>query len=496
MELEGRQVLVLGLGDTGLSMARWLVKRGANVRVADSRAEPPQAAALFAELPGVPLATGQFTDETVTGADLIALSPGIDRREMPIAKAITRGIPVIGDVELFAQALPSLVSNDSKAESGKASQASGLAKPVAGHAAGDTRSTTRAAVKPIPPKIVAITGSNGKSTVTAMAGAMCLAAGLDTVVAGNIGLPVLDALAAIEAGARWPEVFVLELSSFQLESTVSLAPDAAAMLNLTEDHMDRYDGLTDYAAAKARVFHGKGAQVLNRDDRFSMGMARAGRTILTFGRDAPREAHEWGLGSSPQWLMHGTKRLLPVEALPVKGLHNAANALAAHALCHALGLPDESTVTALEAFPGLPHRLQRVGEIDGVMFYDDSKGTNVGATVAALTGMEQTVVLIAGGEGKGQDFSPLAAAVAARARAVVLIGRDAARIGRALAGTGVHVENAANMEGAVRSAYALARPGDAVLLSPACASFDMFRNYAHRGAAFVAAVGELERRRH
>src|SRR4030095_7011782 len=195
------------------------------------------------------------------------------------------------------------------------------------------------------------------------------------------------------------------------------------------------------------------------------------------------------------WLMHGTKRLLPVEALPVKGLHNAANALAAHALCHALGLPDESTVTALEAFPGLPHRLQRVGEINGVMFYDDSKGTNVGATVAALTGMEQTVVLIAGGEGKGQDFSPLAAAVAARARAVVLIGRDAARIGRALGATGVHVENAANMEGAVRSAYALARPGDAVLLSPACASFDMFRNYAHRGAAFVAAVGELERRR-
>jgi len=267
------------------------------------------------------------------------------------------------------------------------------------------------------------------------------------------------------------------------------------MLNLTEDHMDRYDGLADYAAAKARVFHGKGAQVLNRDDRFSMGMARAGRTILTFGREAPREGHEWGLSGSPQCLMHGTRRLLSVEALPVKGLHNAVNALAAHALCHALGLPDESTVRALESFTGLPHRLQKVGALEGVVFYDDSKGTNVGATVAALTGMDETVVLIAGGEGKGQDFSPLAAAVASRARAVVLIGRDAARIELALGGTGVRIENARDMVEAVQSAYALARPGDAVLLSPACASFDMFRNYAHRGTAFVAAVGELARRR-
>src|SRR5262245_3415036 len=480
MELKGRQVLVLGLGDTGLSMARWIQRRGANVRVADSRAEPPQAAALSAELPDIVLTTGHFTDETVSGADLIALSPGIDRREAPIAKAIARGIPVVGDVELFAQALPSLVPHDSRAEPGKATRASGLSESAA---------------KPVLPKMLAITGSNGKSTVTAMAGAMCRAAGLNTVVAGNIGLPVLDALAAIEAGATLPQVFVLELSSFQLESTVSLAPDAAAMLNLTEDHMDRYNGLADYAAAKARVFHGKGAQVLNRDDRFSMGMARAGRTILTFGRKAPREAHEWGLSRSPQWLMHGTKRLLAVEALPVKGLHNTANALAAHALCHALGLPDESTVSALETFPGLPHRLQKVGELDGVVFYDDSKGTNVGATVAALTGMEQTVVLIAGGEGKGQDFSPLAAAVASRARAVVLIGRDDARLELALGGTGVRIENARYMVEAEQSAYALARPGDAVLLSPACASFDMFRNYAHRGTAFVAAVGELARRR-
>ena len=317
MELKGRKVLVLGLGDTGLSVARWLVKRGADVRVADSRAAPPHAGRLARDVPTVELACGPFTDETLRSAELIALSPGIDRRKAPIAKAIARGVPMAGDVELFAQALQTL----------------------------DTRHSTLDI-----PKVLAVTGSNGKSTVTAMAGAMCRAAGQETVVAGNIGVPVLDALAAIEAGAKVPQVFVLELSSFQLESTASLAPDAAAMLNLTEDHMDRYDGLADYAAAKARVFHGKGVQVLNRDDRWSMGMARAGRTILTFAREAPRAENEWGIAgsSSSPWLMHGVKRLVAAQALPVKGLHNAANALAAHALCHALGLPDEPTAAALE----------------------------------------------------------------------------------------------------------------------------------------------------
>jgi UDP-N-acetylmuramoylalanine--D-glutamate ligase len=302
-------------------------------------------------------------------------------------------------------------------------------------------------------------------------------------------LPVLDALTAVESAAQAPQVFVLELSSFQLESTATLVPAAAAMLNLTEDHMDRYHGLADYAAAKARVFNGNGVQVLNRDDRWSMGMARAGRTILTFGRAAPRTDHEWGIaGDTIPALAHGTTPLLALDKLSVRGLHNAANALAAHALCHALGLPDAPAAAALASFTGLPHRLQYVGETGGVTFYNDSKGTNVGATVAALTGMEQPVVLIAGGDGKGQDFAPLAAAVAGRARAVVLIGRDAPLIARALAGTGVRIEYAAGMEEAVGGACALARPGDAVLLSPACASYDMFRNYVHRGEAFMAAV--------
>ncbi len=460
LELKDRKVVVLGLGDTGLSMARWLARRGASLRVADSRAAPPHAARLARELPQAKLAAGAFSDATLAGADLIAISPGIDRREAPIAAAIRRGVPVVGDVELFAQALKTLIPHPSSL---------------------------------IPPKVVAVTGSNGKSTVTAMAGEMCRAAGRATVVAGNIGVPVLDALAAIEEGAPVPEVFVLELSSFQLESTRSLEPDAAAVLNVTEDHLDRYDGMDEYAAAKARVFAGGGARVLNRDDPRSLGMARTGRAPLTFGLSAPRGEDEWGIavdGDRPI-LAHGARRLMAVDELPLAGLHNAANALAAHALAHAIGLPDAPLADALRRFEGLPHRMRKVAEIAGVAWYDDSKGTNVGATVAALSGMTRPAVLIAGGDGKGQDFSPLAPAVKARARAVVLIGRDAPLIERAVAGSGVPIEHAGDMEEAVAKASAAARPGDAVLLSPACASYDMFRDYVQRAEVFAAAVRRL-----
>jgi len=455
VDLKGRKVLVLGLGDTGLSMTRWLTRRGAQVRVADSRAEPPHAATLARELPQVRLATGAFTRETLSGADLIAVSPGIDRRERVLAEAVSRGVPLVGDVELFAQAI-----------------------------AADARFGGS--------KVIAVTGSNGKSTVTAMAGAMCRAAGRATVVAGNIGVPVLEALAGIEAPAAVPDMFVLELSSFQLESTGSLRPDAATVLNLTEDHLDRYDSMTDYAAAKAHVFAGSGVQVLNRDDRWSTGMARAGRTTFTFGRSAPRAGSEWGIAPDrgAGTLARGAHPLMPVDELPLAGLHNALNALAAHALVHAVGLPD-SAMDALRGFQGLPHRVQKVAEIGGIAFYDDSKGTNVGATVAALTGMGRSVVLIAGGEGKGQDFAPLAPAVNRHARAVMLIGRDAPLIERALAASGARLERARDMQEAVDAAFRAARPGDAVLLSPACASFDMFRDYRHRGEAFVAAVRRL-----
>jgi UDP-N-acetylmuramoylalanine--D-glutamate ligase len=340
--------------------------------------------------------------------------------------------------------------------------------------------------------VLAITGSNGKSTVTAMAGDICSAAGRRTVVAGNIGLPVLDAWSEIEAGAPLPEVFVLELSSFQLESTASLAPSAATVLNLSEDHMDRYDAIADYAAAKARIFAGAGTQVLNRGDAWSMRMREAALPCVTFGLDAPPAEADWGVRGDV--LVHGGETLMSVDELPVTGLHNAANALAALALSDAIRIPREAALKALRAFRGLPHRVEHVADIRGVGFYDDSKGTNVGSTVAALQGMRRPAVLIAGGDGKGQDFSPLAPAVSQRARAVVLIGRDAALIRQAVAGCGVPLIDAKDMEEAVREAYRAARPGDVVLLSPACASFDMFRNYGHRAEVFVAAVRSLERR--
>ena len=319
---------------------------------------------------------------------------------------------------------------------------------------------------------------------------MCAAAGLDTVVAGNIGMPVLDALSEIESGRVMPAAFVLELSSFQLESTAGLSTDAAAMLNLSPDHLDRYDDIDAYTAAKARVFAGGGAQVLNRDDARSTAMALPERAVYRFGLDAPQGEREWGIAQRDgrQWLAHGAEKLMAVEELPVAGLHNAANALAAGALARAIGIADAPIAAALRDFKGLPHRVERVGAVGEVVFYDDSKGTNVGATVAALRGFAQPVVLIAGGDGKGQDFGPLREPVARHARAVVLIGRDREQIAAALDGCGVPCERAADMEQAVRMALAASRSGDAVLLSPACASFDMFKSYSHRGAVFADAV--------
>ena len=455
--LRGRKVLVLGLGDSGWSMTRWLARQGAVLSVADTRAAPPHASLLARELPEVRLRTGVFQREDFAAAEMIAVSPGIDPRVGELAAAIRRGMPVAGDVELFAQAL-----------------------------------RERSDVL----EVIAITGSNGKSTVTAMCGAICAAAGRDTVMAGNIGLPVLDLLTQIEDGRALPDTLVLELSSFQLETIASLAPLAAAMLNLSEDHLDRYHSYADYAAAKARIFSGGGVQVLNRDDAHSLAMARAAgaaHEVVTFGLSAPHTDHEWGLRGAAPVLAHGEITLMPIAELPVAGLHNAANALAAGALCHAAGVPHGAMADALRAFKGLPHRVEKINEINGVTFFDDSKGTNVGATVAALSGLQQPVVLIAGGDGKGQDFSPLAA-VAARARAVVLIGRDADAIARVLEPAGVALLRAGDMFEAVDSAYRAAQPGDAVLLSPACASYDMFRSYVHRAEVFVQAVSQLARR--
>jgi len=457
MELAGRNALVLGLGVSGLSMARWLRHCGARVRVADTRAAPPCAAQLRRESPDLRVDIGALRRDSFEDAELIAISPGVSLAEPLVETAAGRGVPVVGDIELFAQALPEICAA----------------------------------------KVLAITGSNGKSTVTEMTGALCRQAGLRTVVAGNIGLPVLDVLlelvTATDASQREPEVFVLELSSFQLETTSSLDAHVAACLNLSEDHLDRYRTMPAYAQAKARIFRGSGIQVLNRQDVWSRSMALAERTVFTFGLDAPSGERQWGLvdHAGDTWLAQGDQELMAVSRLRVTGLHNAANALAALALTRAIELPYDALLLALSRFEGLPHRVQKIGEIDGIAFYDDSKGTNVGATLAALNGMRQKVVLIAGGDGKGQDFTPLKSAVAARARAVVLIGRDGERIASSIQSSGVPVQLARDMDEAVRLSLAAAREGDAVLLSPACASFDMFRDYEHRAQVFVRAVQEL-----
>jgi len=352
MDWNGKRVLVLGLGDTGLSMTRWLARHGARVSVADTRTAPPHSRTLAAGHPDITLAAGPWRADLFRDADAIAISPGLDRREPLVADALARGIPVVGDIEIFARALP-VVTREKQA---------------------------------VKPRVLAITGSNGKSTVTAMAGEVSSAAGRRTVVAGNIGLPVLDALTEIEGGAAMPHVFALELSSFQLESTSSLDADAATVLNVTEDHLDRYDGLAAYAAAKARIFQGRGAQVLNRADSRSMSMARGEHAAVTFGIDRPASERDWGLRGNAM-LAHGAVSLMPASELSVAGLHNAANALAALALGDAIGLPAEAMLEGLRRFRGLLHRLESVGEICGIAFYDDSKGTNVGATVAALSGM-------------------------------------------------------------------------------------------------------------
>lgn len=443
--LKNKRVLVLGLGESGLSALRWLSAQGANVAALDTRACPPNATVVEVELPNVNMHLGAFDAEILSLADMIVVSPGISLQEPAIQVALEAGVPVVGDVELFAQ----------------------------------YRSASA--------KVIAITGANGKTTVTTLVGKMCKAAGLKTIVAGNIGLPVLDLL-----NMEVPDVYVLELSSFQLETTSSLVADAATMLNLTEDHMDRYADITAYAAAKARIFYNAKQQVLNRDDAWSMIMERPSLALRTFGLDA--DSLEFCVDNDNQaiWLSEGERHLVNVSDLYIKGAHNASNALAALALCRAIGLEYAPLLNALYNFKGLPHRVEWVAEIDNVDYYNDSKGTNVGATCAALAGLAEKVVLIAGGDGKGQDFTPLQSPVKSNARAVVLIGRDAELIEKVLLDTAVPMYRAHDMQEAVVIAKRIAKADDAVLLSPACASFDMYKNYIDRAESFVDAVKQLE----
>ncbi|MRW91624.1 UDP-N-acetylmuramoyl-L-alanine--D-glutamate ligase [Duganella sp. FT80W] len=549
MIYEGKNALVLGLGESGLAMALWLARSGARVRVADTRESPDRLPALRAAVPDVEFVAGPFGAALLDGVDFVTVSPGLapGRELAEIAPAAAAaGIEVWGEIELFAQALEAL-----KAERGYA------------------------------PKIIAITGTNGKTTVTTLVGQLCERAGKTVRVAGNISPAALDVLrevldaagpapaaapaadaaapAATDAAAlaaataqageavaqpaaaptaaspsALPDIWVLELSSFQLQTTFTLEADAATVLNVTQDHLDWHGDMPSYAAAKHRIFAANTVRVLNRDDATTMRMASATGTNVTFGTDAPTLRDDLGLNNERGVLWLATaipaeeegepkkrkkndpppppvecivKNLMPADALQIRGIHNAANALAALALCRAIDLPLAPLLHGLREYRGQPHRVELVGAINDVEYYDDSKGTNVGATVAALNGLgkafagdNQRLLVILGGDGKGQDFAPLAEPMQRYARAALLIGRDAAQIRAAL-------ELAAREQGAllpyeledcgtdlpqaVKRASELAQAGDAVLLSPACASMDMFKNYAHRAQVFIDTVRDI-----
>jgi len=492
MNFSGKHVLVLGLGESGLAMAHWLLRAGAQLRVADTRETPDRLPALMAMGGQIEFVAGPFNDELLDGVDYVALSPGLspllELKEIAAA-ANERQIPLWGEIEFFAQALVSLKEERAYA-----------------------------------PRVIAITGTNGKTTVTSLVGLLCERAGLRTRVAGNISPAVLDVLRDDLEKDALPDVWVLELSSFQLHSTLSLQADVATVLNITQDHLDWHGSVSAYCADKAKIFADKTIQVLNRDDALVMAMAKSQAQVVTFGLEEPEIIGDLGLLNEHGmgWLVTATPaedapvvtsrrkkkdaeempllitRLMPTDALQIRGQHNAANALAALALCRGIGLTFAPLLHGLREYKGEPHRVELINTIAAVDYIDDSKGTNVGATVAALKGLgqqsdspEKRIVLIAGGEGKGQDFSPLADAVERYAKKVILIGKARPEIRLALEVTQVECEDVDDLDLAVQAAANTAQPGDIVLLSPACASLDMFRNYAHRAEVFVNAVREV-----
>ena len=439
------RTLVVGLGKTGLSVARYLSRQGVSVAIVDSRDQPPELERSRSELPAdVALFLGGFHPDAFERAEQIVISPGVSMQQPEIAAALARQVPVIGDIELFAQA----------------------------------------ATAPV----IAITGSNGKSTVVTLLSAMARHAGIEVRTGGNIGTPALDLLTDNE-----PDLYVLELSSFQLETLHSLRPQAAVVLNVSDDHLDRYRDLQDYANAKQVVYQNAGLQVVNLDDSIAATLADGQRPLVGFTGQAPA-AGNYGLlqHAGECWLARGATPIMPVASIRMAGRHNHLNALAALALGEAAGLPLTAMVETLAEFQGLPHRMQYLHEYNGVRWFNDSKGTNVGATLAAIDGVDGKVVLIAGGDGKGADFSPLVNVMQRKGQGAVLIGKDASLLETALQGV-VPVRQAVNMTQAVGFAAEMAQPGDCVLLSPACASTDMYRNFEARGDIFMQAVQELVR---
>jgi len=482
--------LVLGCGSSGLASVRFLRRRGWQVALADTREAPASLSQLQTEFPEVPFTGGALPEGLVSDIDMLVMSPGLSLEHSLasplVKKARELGKDIVGEIELFARELKHL-------------------KEQRGYS----------------PKLVGITGTNGKTTTTRLVGLMAAQAGLKVCVAGNIGPNAVSELDRLLEEENLPELWVLELSSFQLATTTSLELDAAAFLNLTQDHVDWHGSMAEYEQAKRRIFSATTVRVLNRDDAVTLRSAEGEVPVRTFGVSAPKNPGEYGLTQADglSWLsmmpaVFGKSRhrslllsddpvslqcMMPVDALKIRGQHNAMNALAALALSDAVGIAQKASLRALANFAGESHRVQLVlRTVTGVEFIDDSKGTNVGATVAALRGLGangQKCSIILGGDSKGQDFSAIAEAIEQHARQVVLIGRDADRIAPVLENGSVPVLRAGfDFEKAVDLAYAACREGDAVLLSPACASWDMFKNYAERSARFIARAKEIAMR--
>lgn len=440
--------VVVGLGKTGLSCVRFLKGRGYPVAVNDTRENPPGLAELRTEFPDVEVSLGCLDENLLLQAKEIVVSPGVSIKAPELLAArLDAGIPVVGDIDIFCREVST--------------------------------------------PIVAITGSNAKSTVTTLVGLMAQNAGIETGVGGNLGTPVLDMLR--EKGEQ--ALYVLELSSFQLETTHALKAAVAVVLNISEDHMDRYTSMQDYHQAKHRIFRNCQRYVINRDDALTVPLIEDRLPKTSFGLSAP-DLNQFGvlLEAGEKYLARGREKLMPVCEMKIRGDHNVANVLAALALGEAVNLPMAVMLETVREFAGLPHRCELVAERDGIAWYNDSKGTNVGSTLAAINGLGAAItgklILIAGGVGKGQDFSPLSAPLVKYAKALLLIGEDGARINAAVADDVRKIE-AVTLRDAVEKARALAGSGDAVLLSPACASFDMFKNYEDRGQQFVATVNAV-----
>ncbi len=441
--------VIIGLGETGFSCIQHYAAQGMPVIVMDSRENPPKLAALKKNYPHIPVYTGIFPKEILAKTKTVVLSPGISQDHPEIIHSLSPYAEVIGDIELFARAME--------------------ANPIA--------------------PVVAITGSNGKSTVTTLVGEMAKAAGIRVGVGGNLGTPVLALL------KEKPDLYVLELSSFQLETTHSLKPVAATVLNICPDHLDRYDSIDAYRKAKHRIFKNAEYIVYNREDPQLPEIMGSDPIMISFGMDAPLENH-YGLikNNDVLWLARGKELLLPASKLKISGLHNLANALAALALGESIALPMASMLSVLQSFTGLPHRAEWVADYLGVPWINDSKGTNVGATLATLQGLADTItgkwVLIAGGVGKNADFSPLVSVIQKHCKAVILIGEATETLYSLLHGV-VNCVRASDMADAVHFAANCVKPGDGVLLSPVCASYDMFKNFEDRGNVFKAVVKKL-----